>query len=84
MSFLGGQKESVPNFTLLLPKSLKLQTLGHFNNNNFLYFSHTWYVPYSRQNGIRDACSTVDIFNVWSSGLLVVKLWSTSGLLVAY
>ena len=36
-----------------------------------------------QNRGIRDvACSTVNIFNGCSSGLPVVYLWSTSGLLV--
>ena len=33
-------------------------------------------------NGIKDVCSTVDIFNGCSSGLVVVYLWSTRGLLL--
>ena len=36
------------------------------------------------KNGIRDACSTADIFNGWSSGLPVVYWWSTCGLRVVY
>ena len=29
---------------------------------------------------IRDACNTVDIFNGYSSGLVVVTKWSSSGM----
>ena len=36
------------------------------------------------KNGIRDACSTTDIFNDRRSGLVVVYLWCTSGQLVVY
>ena len=39
---------------------------------------------WTSKNGIRDACSTADIFNGLSSGPVVVPTWSTSDLSVSY
>ena len=50
-----------------------------------LYCNHSIVKPAMFINeGIRDACSTEDIFNGCSSGFLVVTKWTPSSLLVVY